>query len=60
MGQGRDKTRDLLLSDPALFQAVHKRTLEALPSQAHRRPAPESPPKPDKGDKDKSDKKHAA
>jgi hypothetical protein len=36
VGQGRDKTRDALLTDPALFQAVRKKTLEALPSQAHR------------------------
>ena len=36
VGQGRDKTRDALLTDPALFQAVRKQTLEALPSQAHR------------------------
>ena len=36
VGQGRDKARDALLTDPALFQAVRKQTLEALPSQAHR------------------------
>jgi recombination protein RecA len=36
VGQGRDKTRDALLTDPALFQAVRKQTLEALPSQAYR------------------------
>jgi recombination protein RecA len=36
VGQGRDKTRDAILTDPALFQAVRKKTLEALPSQAHR------------------------
>lgn len=36
IGQGRDKTRDALLTDPALFQALRKKTFEALPSQAHR------------------------
>jgi recombination protein RecA len=36
IGQGRDETRDTLLTDPALFQAVRKKTLEALPSQAQR------------------------
>jgi recombination protein RecA len=36
IGQGRDKTRDALLLDPALFQAVRKQTLEVLPSQAFR------------------------
>jgi hypothetical protein len=36
IGQGRDKTRDVLLTDPALFQAVRKKTLEVLPSQAYR------------------------
>ena len=76
IGQGRDKTRDAILTDPALFQAVRKQTLEALPSQAHRRGtaqkpdtltkaekpnAPPIPDKPDKTDKtDKPGKKHAA
>jgi hypothetical protein len=36
IGQGRDKTRDALLTDPELLSAVRKKTLEALPSQAHR------------------------
>ncbi|MEI9942244.1 MAG: recombinase RecA [Pseudomonadota bacterium] len=36
VGQGRDKTRDAILTEPALFQAVRQKTLEALPSQAHR------------------------
>src|SRR3954453_17064304 len=36
VGQGRDKTRDAILTEPALFQAVRKKTLELLPSQAHR------------------------
>src|SRR6187399_1659046 len=36
VGQGRDKTRDAILIEPSLFQAVHQKTLELLPSQAHR------------------------
>jgi recombination protein RecA len=36
IGQGRDKTRDNLLLDPALWAAVQGATLEALPSQAYR------------------------
>jgi recombination protein RecA len=36
IGQGRDKTRDALLTEPKLFEAVQKAVLEALPSQAHR------------------------
>ena len=54
VGQGRDKTRDAILTEPALFQAVRKKTLELLPSQAHRRAVPvpaESREKPDKTDK---------
>jgi recombination protein RecA len=34
VGQGRDKTRDAILADPALFQAIRKKALEALPSRA--------------------------
>ena len=61
IGQGRDKARDALLSEPTLREAVRQKTLEALPSQAHRligsdRPtaevSPSAPPK--------TDKKHAA
>ncbi|HKO46996.1 MAG TPA: recombinase RecA [Polyangiaceae bacterium] len=55
VGQGRDKTRDLILMDPVLFEAVRKKTLELLPSQAHRLAksgtlddAPEKSSKPDK------------
>jgi recombination protein RecA len=33
IGQGRDKTRDALLVDPVLFEAVTTATLEALPSK---------------------------
>jgi len=36
VGAGRDKARDALLTDPKLFEAVRKATLEALPSQALR------------------------
>jgi recombination protein RecA len=36
IGQGRDRTRDTLATDAALFQALRDATLEALPSQAHR------------------------
>ena len=36
IGQGRDKTRDALLTDPKLLEAVQKAVIEALPSQAHR------------------------
>ena len=36
IGQGRDKTRDTLLTDPPLFEAVKSATLETLPSHAHR------------------------
>ena len=36
VGQGRDKARDALLTDPPLFEAVKSATLEALPSQAYR------------------------
>jgi recombination protein RecA len=38
VGQGRDKTRDAILIDPALFSAVRNATLEALPSKASRAP----------------------
>jgi recombination protein RecA len=53
VGQGRDKARDSLLTDPALFQTVRHKTLELLPSQAHRlanTPAPDADksPKPEK------------
>jgi recombination protein RecA len=37
IGQGRDKTRDALLIDPPLHDAVRAATLEALPSQTARR-----------------------
>ncbi len=76
IGQGRDKTRDAILATPPLFQAVRRKTLEALPSQAQRvnglnelsQPsAPATPNKPDKptspsspGAPTKPDKKHAA
>ncbi len=63
IGQGRDKTRDAILIDPALFQAVRKKTVDALPSQARQRTseAPCNVDKPDKPDKpDKTDKKRAA
>ena len=50
IGQGRDKTRDAILTDPALFQAVRKKTLEALPSQAHQLSKADKPDKPDKPD----------
>jgi recombination protein RecA len=55
VGQGRDRTRDALLTEPALFQAVRSKTLELLPSQAHRlvKAVPA-------GTSDKSDKKSAA
>ena len=36
IGQGRDKTRDSLLTDPPLFEAVKSATLETLPSRAQR------------------------
>ena len=36
VGQGRDRTRDALLSTPDLHAAVLKATLDALPSQQHR------------------------
>jgi recombination protein RecA len=36
VGQGRDKTRDVLLTDPPLFEAVKSATLETLPSHAYR------------------------
>jgi recombination protein RecA len=36
IGQGRDRTRDALATDAALFEALRGATLEALPSQAHR------------------------
>jgi len=35
IGQGRDKTRDTLVSEPALLGAVLQATLEALPSKSH-------------------------
>jgi len=58
VGQGRDRARDAILTEPALFRAVRSKTLELLPSQAHRLlkgvPAGTS----DKGDK--GDKKSAA
>jgi len=76
IGQGRDKARDAILLEPALFQAVRKKTLVALPSQAHRLDNPNQPSAPNKPDKptapassaapnkpdrpDKPDKKHAA
>src|SRR4051812_27106929 len=64
IGQGRDKTRDAILTEPALFQAVRKRTLELLPSQAHRLAKagpPEKNERADKSDKpDKTEKKSAA
>jgi recombination protein RecA len=36
IGQGRDKTRDMLLTEPALCEALRRATLEALPSKARR------------------------
>jgi recombination protein RecA len=36
IGQGRDKARDTVLTDPVLYKAVRKALLDALPSQAHR------------------------
>jgi recombination protein RecA len=36
VGQGRDKTRDALLTDPPLLEAVKNATLESLPSHAQR------------------------
>ena len=51
IGQGRDKTRDAILTDPALFQAVRKKTQEALPSQAHRLDRTEKAAAADKPDK---------
>jgi recombination protein RecA len=35
IGQGRDKTRDTLVTEPALLEAVLRATLEALPSKSH-------------------------
>jgi recombination protein RecA len=46
VGQGRDKTRDAILADPALLQVVRQRTLEALPSQAHRLSGLDKPSQP--------------
>jgi len=36
IGQGRDKARDALLTDPALAETLRRATLEALPSQTVR------------------------
>ncbi|HYO94436.1 MAG TPA: recombinase RecA [Polyangiaceae bacterium] len=36
LGQGRDRTRDVLLTTPELLNAVRSATLEALPSQQRR------------------------
>jgi recombination protein RecA len=36
IGQGRDKVRDALFTDPKLLEAVRTATLEALPSHARR------------------------
>jgi recombination protein RecA len=36
VGQGRDKARDALLTDPTLFEAVKSATLDALPSKQRR------------------------
>ena len=36
IGAGRDRSRDQLLADPKLHDAVKQATLEALPSQARR------------------------
>ena len=36
VGAGRDKARDVLFTDPKLYEAVKQATLEALPSQAGR------------------------
>jgi recombination protein RecA len=61
VGQGRDKTRDALLTEPALFQAIRSKTLALLPSQAHRLAKAAPPEKSEKPDKaDKTDKKSAA
>jgi recombination protein RecA len=61
VGQGRDKTRDALLTEPALFQAVRTKTLALLPSQAHRLAKVTAQEKSEKADKsDKADKKSAA
>jgi recombination protein RecA len=35
IGQGRDKTRDTLVSEPSLLEAVLRATLDALPSKSH-------------------------
>ena len=58
IGQGRDKTRDAILTEPALFQAVRTKTIEALPSQAHR--LAKAIPAEKSGKTDKPDKKSAA
>jgi recombination protein RecA len=61
VGQGRDKTRDAILTDPALFQAVRKRTLEALPSRAPKLDRTDKTAATDKLDKTpKPEKKTAA
>jgi len=61
VGQGRDKTRDAILTDPALFQAVRKRTLEALPSRAPKLDRTDKTTATDKLDKlPKPEKKTAA
>jgi recombination protein RecA len=70
VGQGRDKARDTILIDPALFQAVRSKTLAALPSQARRQGKTDELGKADKTDRpmspsttaptDKPDKKRAA
>jgi recombination protein RecA len=36
VGQGRDKARDVLLTDVKLYEAIRQATFEALPSQARR------------------------
>jgi recombination protein RecA len=36
IGQGRDRARDALIANPELHTAVHKATLDALPSQQRR------------------------
>ena len=53
IGQGRDRTRDAILADPVLFEAVRKKTVDLLPSQVHRLAKEAGPPnalgvKPDK------------
>jgi recombination protein RecA len=58
IGQGRDKTRDAILTEPALFQAVRAKTIEALPSQAHRLAKAAPAEKSEKAEK--ADKKSAA